>query len=49
MFVRVWKFEKNCRIMVMDDGRVAEYDSPDNLLQKPNGIFYGMAKSAKII
>ncbi|KAF8383121.1 mrp-3 [Pristionchus pacificus] len=37
------------KIMVMDDGRVAEYDSPDNLLQKPNGIFYGMAKSAKII
>ncbi|GMR31872.1 hypothetical protein PMAYCL1PPCAC_02067 [Pristionchus mayeri] len=37
------------KIMVMDDGKVAEYDSPDNLLRKPNGIFYGMAKSAKIV
>ncbi|GMT32159.1 hypothetical protein PFISCL1PPCAC_23456, partial [Pristionchus fissidentatus] len=37
------------KIMVMDDGKIAEFDSPDNLLQKPSGIFYGMAKSAKLV
>ena len=29
------------RILVLDQGKVAEYDSPRNLM-KANGIFYGM-------
>ncbi|KAG0347383.1 hypothetical protein BG004_007885 [Podila humilis] len=31
------------KILVLDHGRVAEYDSPKNLLQKPEGIFYSLA------
>lgn len=37
------------RIMVIDHGMVIEFDSPQNLLQKTNGIFYQLAKDARII
>jgi ABC-type multidrug transport system fused ATPase/permease subunit len=30
------------RIMVLDAGYIKEFDSPDNLMQIPNGIFRGM-------
>jgi len=30
------------RILVMDAGKAAEFDSPRNLLKKKDGIFYGM-------
>jgi len=32
------------RILVMDDGRVSEYDTPGNLLKNKDGIFYGLVK-----
>ncbi|KAF8331910.1 uncharacterized protein EI90DRAFT_3154324 [Cantharellus anzutake] len=32
------------RIMVMDAGQIAEFDSPKNLLKNENGIFYSMCK-----
>ncbi|TMW55712.1 hypothetical protein Poli38472_010594 [Pythium oligandrum] len=35
------------RILVMDHGVVAEYDSPANLLKKPNGIFASLMESTK--
>ncbi|KAI9233433.1 MAG: hypothetical protein BYD32DRAFT_465341 [Podila humilis] len=31
------------KILVLDHGRVAEFDSPKALLQKPDGIFYSLA------
>ena len=34
------------RVCVMDSGKVAEYDSPANLLRKENGIFRGMVIAA---
>ncbi|XP_046560393.1 multidrug resistance-associated protein 1-like [Haliotis rubra] len=34
------------RILVLEQGRVAEYDTPENLLQQPNSIFFKMAKDA---
>lgn len=37
------------RVMVLDKGSIAEFDTPDNLLAKPDSIFYGMAQSAGII
>lgn len=33
------------RVMVLDAGRIAEFDTPRNLLQIPNGIFYGMVQA----
>ncbi|XP_025086070.1 multidrug resistance-associated protein 1-like isoform X1 [Pomacea canaliculata] len=37
------------RIMVLDAGKIAEYDSPQTLLQNPESIFYGMAKDAGLV
>ena len=34
------------RILVMDQGRVAEFDTPRNLLNDDNSIFHSMAKHA---
>ncbi|KAH9512009.1 hypothetical protein DERF_010425 [Dermatophagoides farinae] len=37
------------RILVLDQGRIAEYDTPKNLLNHRDSIFYSMAKIAKLI
>ena len=34
------------RILVLDKGQVAEYDTPENLLSTKAGIFYTMAVNA---
>ena len=34
------------RIMVLDAGRIAEFDAPTTLLKIKSSIFYGMAKDA---
>ena len=35
--------------MVMDAGRVAEFDSPEALLAKKDSIFAGMAREAGLV
>lgn len=37
------------RVIVMDQGKIAEFDSPQNLLADKNSIFYGMAKNAGLV
>ena len=37
------------RVIVLDQGIIAEYDSPQALLSNKNSIFYGMAKNAGIV
>ncbi|CAG2101812.1 unnamed protein product [Medioppia subpectinata] len=37
------------KVLVMDKGMVAEFDSPHHLLQNTNSIFYSMAKEANFI
>ena len=37
------------RILVMDKGRVKEFDSPSALLQNPSSSFYLMAKDAGLV
>ncbi|ERL88450.1 hypothetical protein D910_05836 [Dendroctonus ponderosae] len=34
------------RVIVLDKGKVVEFDSPANLLKRPESIFYGMCKDA---
>ncbi|KAI0370390.1 ABC protein [Pilatotrama ljubarskyi] len=36
------------RILVMDEGRIAEFDTPKNLFNRPDGIFHGMCERSGI-
>lgn len=33
------------RVLVLDKGEIAEFDSPENLLKNPEGIFYSLSKN----
>ena len=35
--------------MVLDKGKVMEFDSPTNLMDNPDSIFHDMAKQAGIL
>jgi ABC-type multidrug transport system fused ATPase/permease subunit len=37
------------RIMVLDKGRIVEFDTPQVLLATPSSIFYGMSKAAGLV
>ncbi|CAG2109651.1 unnamed protein product [Medioppia subpectinata] len=37
------------KVLVMDEGMVAEFDSPQHLLADTNSIFYSMAKEANLV
>ncbi len=37
------------RILVLDGGRIAEFDTPEELLKNTNGVFYSMARQAQLI
>ena len=37
------------RILVLDQGKIAEFDAPSALLEDKTGIFHGMAKDAGLI
>jgi len=37
------------RVIVMDKGQIAEFDSPKALLSNTDSIFYSMAKDANLV
>lgn len=37
------------RVIVLDKGKIIEFDSPANLLQTKNSAFYNMAKDAGLV
>ncbi|VEN60132.1 unnamed protein product [Callosobruchus maculatus] len=37
------------KILVLDKGRIVEYDTPQSLLEDQNTIFYGMCKDAGLV
>ena len=37
------------RIIVLDQGMIAEFDTPQNLLANTNSIFYGMARNSGLV
>jgi ATP-binding cassette subfamily C (CFTR/MRP) protein 1 len=39
----------NDRIMVLDRGRIAEYDTPENLLSNHSSLFYSLAKQSRLV
>jgi ABC-type multidrug transport system fused ATPase/permease subunit len=38
----------SARVMVLDNGRIAEFDSPQILLADKQSLFYSMASAAKL-
>lgn len=38
-----------CRVMVLSQGKIAELDTPSNLLGDSHSIFYAMAKDAGLV
>ncbi len=45
-FFRLNTIMDSSRVMVLDAGKVKEFDPPDKLLRDKKSIFYGMAKDA---
>lgn len=39
----------SCRILVLDEGTVGEFDSPNNLISNHKSIFYGLCKEAGLV
>lgn len=37
------------RVLVLDEGKIAEYDTPLALLANKDSIFHGMAKNAGLV
>lgn len=37
------------RVILLDKGRIAEFDTPANLLSNPNSIFYSMCRDAGLV
>ena len=37
------------KVMVLDNGKITEFDSPSNLLSNSKSSFYGMAKEAGLL
>ena len=37
------------KIMVLEDGKIAEFDNVSNLMSSKNGIFYSMAKESGLV
>lgn len=37
------------RVIVLDQGKIAEYDTPEALLANKDSIFFGMAKNAGLV
>lgn len=37
------------RVIVLDKGKIIEYDKPDSLLQQKKSAFYSMAKDANLV
>ena len=37
------------RVMVLDQGKIIEFDSPQNLLSNSESHFFGMAKNAGLV
>jgi hypothetical protein len=44
--ITIISFEDNDRILVLNAGRVVEFDTPSNLLKKPDGVFHEMCKKS---
>lgn len=37
------------KVLVLDKGEVAEFESPKSLLENRNSIFYGMCRDAGLV
>lgn len=47
--MQILKRENSSRVIVLDKGKIIEFDPPNALLQKKQSAFYSMAKDAGIV
>lgn len=46
LFINVSQVDDLCQVMLLEEGRIVEFDTPSALLSNPNSKFYSFCRAA---